>query len=78
MSEVENNETPVENEPKDYVEDGKNKMLVKCKYCGSKILDKKSADYMILEVKLKATSMLFIMLLFHIKSFPFQNNAIFL
>ncbi|XP_075985256.1 RAB interacting factor STRAT [Anticarsia gemmatalis] len=52
MSEVENNETPVENAPKDYVEDGKNKMIVKCKFCGSKILDKKSADYMTLEKEL--------------------------
>lgn len=50
MSEVENAEVAVANEQKDYVEDGKNKLVVKCKFCGSKILDKKSAKYIILEV----------------------------
>lgn len=50
MSEVENKEVSVESEQKDYVEDGKNKLVVKCKFCGSKILDKKSAKYITLEV----------------------------
>ena len=50
MSEVENNEVAVVTEQKDYVEDGKNKLVVKCKFCGSKILDKKSAKYITLEV----------------------------
>ncbi|CAH0596879.1 unnamed protein product [Chrysodeixis includens] len=49
MSEVEHKETPVENEEKEYVEDGKNKFIVKCKFCGSRILDKKSAKYITLE-----------------------------
>ncbi|XP_021191466.3 guanine nucleotide exchange factor MSS4 homolog [Helicoverpa armigera] len=49
MSEVESTEVAVENEQKDYVEDGKNKLNVKCKFCGSKILDKKSAKYITLE-----------------------------
>jgi hypothetical protein len=50
MSEVENKETPVEDAPKDYVEDGKNKLIVKCKFCGSKILEKKTARYVAQEV----------------------------
>lgn len=50
MSEVENIETPVEKNEKDYVEDGKNKFIVKCKFCGSRILDMKSAEYITLEV----------------------------
>lgn len=50
MSEVENKVVQVESEEKDYVEDGKNKLIVKCKFCGSKILDKKSAKYITLEV----------------------------
>ncbi|KAJ8709998.1 hypothetical protein PYW07_009364 [Mythimna separata] len=49
MSEVENADVPVANEEKDYVEDGKNKLIVKCKFCGSKMLDKKSAKYITLE-----------------------------
>uniref|UniRef100_A0A2A4K5D2 Uncharacterized protein n=1 Tax=Heliothis virescens TaxID=7102 RepID=A0A2A4K5D2_HELVI len=49
MSEVENSEVAVENEQKDYIEDGKNKLNVKCKFCGSKILDKKSAKYIKLQ-----------------------------
>lgn len=52
MSEVENKVVPVESEEKDYVEDGKNKLIVKCKFCGSKILDKKSAKYITLEKEL--------------------------
>lgn len=50
MSEVTNIEVPVENEQKDYVEDGKNRLRVNCKFCGSKILEKKSANYITLEV----------------------------
>lgn len=60
MSEVENNETPVENEEKDYVEDGKNKFIVKCKFCGSRILDKKSAKYITIEVTVLIYYFLFV------------------
>ncbi|KAM3958196.1 RAB interacting factor STRAT [Aphomia sociella] len=45
MSDTENNSTTPEGEQKDYVEDGKNKMTVKCQFCGSKILEKKTAKY---------------------------------
>ncbi|XP_048001127.1 guanine nucleotide exchange factor MSS4 homolog [Leguminivora glycinivorella] len=44
MADVENKE--------DLVEDGKNKMNVKCKFCSSKILDKKSANYITQEMAL--------------------------
>lgn len=40
-------------EPKNHeelVEDGKNKLEVKCKYCGSKILEKKTAAFVTKEV----------------------------
>lgn len=50
MSEVENKEITQEDATKDYVEDGKNKLLVKCKFCGSKILEKKTARYVAMEV----------------------------
>lgn len=50
MSELENKEVTQDKDPKDYVEDGKNKLIVKCKYCGSKMLDKKSANYITDEV----------------------------
>lgn len=40
----------VEDTKKDYVEDGKNKLNVKCKFCNSKILDKQSANYITQEV----------------------------
>ncbi|KPJ20747.1 PREDICTED: guanine nucleotide exchange factor MSS4 homolog [Papilio xuthus] len=45
MSESENVEKSVEFPETDYVEDGQNKLIIKCKYCTSKILDKKSAKY---------------------------------
>lgn len=38
------------NNSNEYVEDGANKMIVKCKFCGSKMLDKKAAKYIIDEV----------------------------
>lgn len=60
MSEVENNEVPAANEVKDYIEDGKNKMIVKCKFCGSKILDKNSAAFITLQVKFRFLSVLFV------------------
>lgn len=50
MSELENKELLQEEGSKDYVEDGKNKFIVKCKFCGSKILDKKVAKYITQEV----------------------------
>lgn len=50
MSELENNELPQEEGSKDCVEDGKNKLIVKCKFCGSKILDKQTAEYVTQEV----------------------------
>lgn len=50
MSELENKELPQEEELKDYVENGKNKLIVKCKFCGSKILDKKVAKHIKQEV----------------------------
>lgn len=34
----------------DVVEDGFNKLVVKCKYCGSKMLDKKLGKYILQEV----------------------------
>ncbi|CAG5054931.1 unnamed protein product [Parnassius apollo] len=43
---------PAEMSQKDYVEDGQNKLIIKCKFCGSKILDKKSAKYITQEKKL--------------------------
>ncbi|KAG6449634.1 hypothetical protein O3G_MSEX006159 [Manduca sexta] len=52
MSEVENKEGPAEEEQKDYVQDGRNKYVVKCKFCGSKMLDKKSGKYMEAEKEL--------------------------
>ncbi|CAH3945496.1 unnamed protein product [Pieris brassicae] len=39
----------VENE---YVEDGSNKLLVKCKFCGSKILERKSGKFVRKEIDL--------------------------
>lgn len=50
MSELENKELLQQEESKDYVEDGKNKLIVKCKFCGSKMLDKKVAEYITQEV----------------------------
>lgn len=52
MSEVVNKDTVPDAAQKDYVEDGKNKLLVKCKFCGSKILEKKTAKYVALEVNI--------------------------
>ncbi|XP_004927541.1 guanine nucleotide exchange factor MSS4 homolog [Bombyx mori] len=45
MAEMENDVSPIETEQREYVEDGKNKLVVQCKFCGSKILDKKSSNY---------------------------------
>lgn len=53
MSELEKKELPQEEDSKDYVEDGKNKLIVKCKFCGSKILDKKVAKHITQEVMSK-------------------------
>lgn len=50
MSELEDKELPQEEGSKDYVENGKNRLIVKCKFCGSKILDKKAATYITQEV----------------------------
>ncbi|KAL0861722.1 hypothetical protein ABMA27_009201 [Loxostege sticticalis] len=52
MSEVVNKDTVPDEAQKDYVEDGKNKLLVKCKFCGSKILEKKTAKYVAIEKEL--------------------------
>lgn len=52
MSETENKELAKGEGSNEFVEDGRNKLIVKCKYCGSKMLDKKSADYIIQEVLL--------------------------
>ncbi|XP_023934341.1 guanine nucleotide exchange factor MSS4 homolog [Bicyclus anynana] len=38
--------------PNDLVENGLNKLVVKCKYCGSKILDKKLGKYILQEKEL--------------------------
>ncbi|XP_068625153.1 guanine nucleotide exchange factor MSS4 homolog [Battus philenor] len=45
MSESENVDKITESSESDYVEDGQNKLIIKCKFCGSKILEKKSAKY---------------------------------
>ncbi|GBP20905.1 Guanine nucleotide exchange factor MSS4 homolog [Eumeta japonica] len=48
-------DTPVTDDLNDnveYVEDGKNKLVVRCKFCGSKILDKKAAKYISKEMDL--------------------------
>lgn len=42
-------EEKTENEH-EHVEDGRNKRTVKCKFCGSKILDKKAANFVTQEV----------------------------
>lgn len=39
-----------ENTSEKFVEDGKNKMIIKCKYCGSKILEKKAGTFLVQEV----------------------------
>ncbi|CAG9792834.1 unnamed protein product [Diatraea saccharalis] len=52
MSEIENKDTVTEEIQKDFVEDGKNKLIVKCKFCGSKILEKKTAKYVTQEKEL--------------------------
>lgn len=43
----------VEKVDNEYVEDGTNKLLVKCKFCGSKILDRKAGKFVAQEVLLK-------------------------
>ncbi|CAF4873894.1 unnamed protein product [Pieris macdunnoughi] len=48
MSDADTNDA-VENE---YVEDGSNKLLVKCKFCGSKILERKSGKFVTKEIDL--------------------------
>lgn len=63
MSDLENKELPKEEGSKDYVEDGKNKLIVKCKFCGSKILDKKVAKYITQEVISKRLFRLYIKLI---------------
>lgn len=40
-----------ENTSNEFVENGTNKLVVKCKFCGSKILDKKFGVYIEQEVK---------------------------
>ncbi|KAL4717505.1 hypothetical protein ACJJTC_000654 [Scirpophaga incertulas] len=45
MSEPEVNTNEEKKGTSDFVEDGKNKMVIKCKYCLSKILEKKTAVY---------------------------------
>lgn len=40
----------VEKVDNEYVEDGSNKLLVKCKFCGSKILEKKAGKFVTQEV----------------------------
>lgn len=51
MSETEKNGKTLsaDMKEKDFVEDGKNKLVIKCKFCGSKILEKKSGTYTIQE-----------------------------
>lgn len=36
----------------EYVENGTNKLIVKCKFCGSKMLDKKSGKFVKQEVNI--------------------------
>ncbi|KAJ2940904.1 hypothetical protein O0L34_g10165 [Tuta absoluta] len=52
MSEAESQANCEGEGSKDYVEDGKNKCVVKCKFCGSKMLEKKCADYVTQEKEL--------------------------
>ncbi|XP_013194389.2 guanine nucleotide exchange factor MSS4 homolog [Amyelois transitella] len=51
MSETEASSAVSEDTTK-YVEEGKNKLIVKCKFCGSKILEKKTATYISQEKEL--------------------------
>lgn len=50
MSDADSKDTPAEAGAAEYVEDGKNKMIVKCKFCDSKILERKTASYLTQEV----------------------------
>lgn len=52
MSETEAKETAngLVETPNEYVENGKNKFVACCKFCGSKILDKQVGQYIVLEV----------------------------
>ncbi|XP_053618446.1 guanine nucleotide exchange factor MSS4 homolog [Plodia interpunctella] len=52
MSEAETNNATPEDAQNEYIEDGKNKLIVKCKFCGSKILEKKTATYILQEKEL--------------------------
>lgn len=69
MSESENQEFTLKEGTNDYVEDGKNKLVVKCKFCGSKILDMKCGKYIVQEV-----SITFISLNRHIAYFTHKYN----
>ncbi|XP_047540243.1 guanine nucleotide exchange factor MSS4 homolog [Vanessa atalanta] len=46
MSDPDNIDNNAIEDANKYVENGTNKLIVKCKFCGSKILDKKSGKYM--------------------------------
>lgn len=52
MSEPETVEKNSEKLSNEYVEDGTNKLVVKCKFCGSRILDKKLGAYINQEVNI--------------------------
>ncbi|XP_050356249.1 guanine nucleotide exchange factor MSS4 homolog [Nymphalis io] len=49
MSNPDNMDNNATEDSNQYVENGTNKLNVKCKFCGSKILDKNSGKYMKLE-----------------------------
>lgn len=50
MSESDNIDKNSEKLSNEYVENGTNKLVVKCKFCGSRILDKKFGVYVNQEV----------------------------
>ncbi|XP_072948101.1 guanine nucleotide exchange factor MSS4 homolog [Epargyreus clarus] len=52
MSEANNSSKSQDDLAKQFVEDGTNKLVVKCKFCGSKILDKNSGKYVSQEIEL--------------------------
>ncbi|CAG9570609.1 unnamed protein product [Danaus chrysippus] len=52
MSDTEIVQNKSEEASNDFVEDGSNKLVVKCKFCGSKILEKKTGKFVVQEMNL--------------------------
>lgn len=50
MSDTEIVQSKSEEASSEFVEDGSNKLVVKCKFCGSKILEKKTGKFVVQEV----------------------------